>query len=379
MVFQVPTKQPDEEDEDYPEDAIRQNFEDSEDFREYLDSFYHSNLSGKDLHILPGVTSNSRDDLVSYLSMASGDWKIEENFGAVKKLSTSDGSSGAYLAMDEDEDGLFILYTDDPKTKEVDENLVKDLNRVPNTRRLHVPSWQIHKLVDSLSSQNERVVVNEVIMKRPMGSQVSSNRDQDTKRTISYWGNDGADAMRDLRDEFGVLISSLRIKVGDELSFKIDKNGVLKLERGIVTNLFEQVESLIQQTLDVKRTYDSTETTEIELAGSEIMVSQSTPALIRPGSADTFDREDIDTLFEYLPELGYLPVDSYIEEEPLYYSSAIYYRQDRLYFDIRGDRNAIRIFPRNGEEELETFFEVLQVVQEQVDSEATTEIVDGGN
>ncbi|WP_232700644.1 hypothetical protein [Halobacterium wangiae] len=392
-VFEVPREQPDDDNE-FPDGAIRTSFEGMDDFNQYLNSYFPKICHG-DLHIIPGVTDLTRSELIENLSGRETDWYIEQEYGEILKLNhETEGPkdpSGAYLSKEDsdDESGYFIFYTDEAKSKYVDDVIMKGLRRTPQTNRLHVSPYRIENLVnnitdgssDSTLTNSGAPYVDELILKRTSGSRVGSNRESDNKRTISYWGRDAASALSDLRDEFGVLISSVRVKYpyrsgdGNVLAFKIDRNGVLKLKKGKLTKMLDVVQPIIEETLDVKRAYDETEATLVTVGHSDTRVSQSTPALIIPGGEENegdseFTIEEIRAAFDAFTRQGYIPVDTYLEADPLYYSATAYHQQEQLYFDIRGDADALRIFPRAEQEELETFFGVLTAVHENANSAA---------
>ncbi|MCL9815284.1 hypothetical protein [Natranaeroarchaeum aerophilus] len=392
-VFKIPQEESDESDE-LPEGAVRTEFEDIEDFNNYLDSYY-KNLCDGDLHVVPGVTDLGADELIDWLSRLSRNWDIEEEYGAVTKLAheteNQDESHGAYFAKEtgDDDIGYFIFYTDEPKTKYVDDVLIKDLRRIPQTNKLHVTPNLIERLVkrvtsklpDHIGEEIDIPYVDEVHLKHKSGSQISSNLDSEKKRSVSFWGEDAASAIPVLRKEFGVLISSVRIKYPyssgdmDYFIFKIDKNGVLKLKKGKLTDMLQEVKPIIEDTLNVKRAYDDTETSFVTIGDNETQISQSTPALIKPGKNNPaedsqFSADEIQATFDALANRGYIPIDPYMESDPLYYSTTAYHREDQIYFDIRGDAEALRLFPRADQEKLETFFGVLRAIHNNADSSA---------
>jgi hypothetical protein len=392
-VFEVPREEPDEDD-DFPEGAVKEEFEDIDDFNGYLDSYWRKLCDG-DLHLVPGVTDLDADELFDWLSRQSRDWHIEADYGAVTKLTheteSNDDPSGAYFAKDSEDDdpGYFIFYTDESKTDYVDDVLVKDLRRIPQTNKLHVSSHRIERLVNRVTNESpdhigERIdtpYVDEVHTKHKSGSQISSNLDSEKKRSVSFWGKDAASAIPVLRNEFGVLINSVKIKYPDSsgdtyhFAFKIGKNGVLKLKRGNLTDLLHEVRPIIEDTLDVKRAYDDAETSFVTIGDSETEISQSTPALIKPGEQDSagdnrFSADEIQATFDALGDRGYIPIDTYMESDPLYYSTTAYQREEQIYFDIRGDADALRIFPRADQEKLGTFFGVLRAIHDNADSSA---------
>ena len=89
--------------------------------------------------------------------------------------------------------------------------------------------------------------------------------------------------------------------------------------------------------------------------------------------------ETIQALFDALAMNNIVPVDRYVESEEVYYFTSVYYVNDRSYFDIRGDQDSLRLFPREGKRDLKTFFEVFEIIQDVISTEATVSIDDSGN
>ncbi|WP_193309811.1 hypothetical protein [Halorubrum halophilum] len=283
MVFKIEPEEPEDPDESRPEGFYSGSFEDESDFHNYLDNYYKY-YPKDDLQIIPGITTYSRDELVERLSQLGTGWRESDNYDRVVRL-IIDGRTkeGAYLTLNE-ENGLFTMYTDDPKKGFVDDQLIPDLERAPNTYPLQVSSYQISSLTSSIMSEHDSAYSNEVILKRKRGSSnddIPERFDTENKRTINYYSKDAADVLEYFKDNFDVRPSSIRIVIPNRIKFKIDKSGVLKLERGSVSDLLrEMVTPFIDRMVDGKSAYESADVGRVELGDRE--VSQSSPALISP-------------------------------------------------------------------------------------------------
>lgn len=397
-VFVVPKEEPEDESFQHPEDAVRDSFDSIEDFDEYLEKHFFSTFAGEevrrfgrsagnDLHLIPGVTELSKKELIENLSGGELTWEEVIEYGDAVTLLINDVESGdgAYLGFDED-GGYFVLYSNIPKGEYIDEPLLQRLKKVPATSRMHVSSEKLESLaeevaIDSNELANSRGSTqtveeqlqsiphsDEIIFKRKRGSDIRSPIGEKVKRTMNYYGNDAASVVPQVTREFGMQISSIRLVYPDNASFKINRDGVLKLIKGSLSYMLEKVDSIITETLNVKRAYDNTETSAYSLDNQTI--SKSTPATIS-FEDQAVTTTTIEKLFNTLAEANLVPIDRYIESDELYYSSSVYYVNDRSYFDIRGDEDSLRLFPRDKEKDLKTFFQVFDVIQAVISNEAS--------
>lgn len=375
MVFKIEPEPPDDLDEpSRPDGFYRESFDDTEDFLEYLSEF-RGYYSGKHLQIIPGVTNHSKDEFIEELIRKDQAWYVEYEYGAVSRLiSDQEDENGIYL-VNRDSDGLFTVITDDSKSGYVDSKLISDLRKMYNTQVMQVTSRQIRQIVREFTSTNDQAIVSEFHLRRRRGKSnpdIPEEFDTDNGRTLSYWGNDGASVLPHLLDTFDLRISKIRLKIPNTISFRIDESGVLKLESGSIIDLLsERVSDLTNKMVNGKKAYDSADVNTITLGDME--VSQASPALITPSSDSEFDYETINGTIESLRDRNYAPVDPIVETDPVYFTTTVYDVNNRIYFDLRGDNQAIRLFPRDGSEDLQTFFGVLESVQENVEKDAQSQ------
>jgi hypothetical protein len=375
MVFKIESEPPDDSDkeadaESRPDEFYRESFDGTDDFLEYLDNFY-GYYPGNHIQIVPGVTNHSKENFIEEMSLTGQGWREEQKYGEVSRLiSDQENGHGIYLVKN-DSNGLFTVITNDSKSDYVDDKLMPDLRRISNTQVMQVTSQQLRQLINDLTSADDRAIVPEFHLRRRTGKSnpiIPSELDTDNSRTISYWGDDGATVLPHLLDTFDVRISKIRLKIPDTIRFRIDETGVLKLESGsIIDLLYERVDNLTDKMVNGKKAYDSADVDTIELGDMD--VSQASPALIKPGEGSEFDHETIKGTIESLSHRNYAPVDPIVETEPVYFTTTVYDVDNQLYFDLRGDSQSMRLFPRDGSEDLQTFFGVLESVQENVETD----------
>lgn len=410
----------DEEVDSYPKytaDMIRDSFTTVQDFNEYLNRYFFTLTNknhpaydwtgspGTDLHMLGGVTDLSRDDLIEGLTDStelSWDEKIKYGPGVTLLLDDKSAGTGAYLAhnaydpkqtepeqakeikFDDEEavfgkqNGVFVLYSNLPKKSYIDDPLLTRLRKVERTSRLHVSSRHLVNVIDeyvnNIESQlGEPPKCSEIIFKRPRGSSIQNKVGEETKRTINYYGNDAATVVDHLTDNLGVHVDSVDFEL-ESLKFKINRDAVIKLKSGWrsefgenggpITYLFDNVlTKIVEETVGIKNAYANAESDTRSLLGGKVSVSQ--PAVVRFNSPIAIT--DIETVFDQLAANGIVPVDRYTESEPLYYATSMYHRRYQEYFDIRGDSNSLRLFPRDNERNIESLFRVFDTLQTRIE------------
>jgi len=371
-LFEIPVEEPEEG--SIPDDRIQESFDSHNQFVKYLDTHYHS-ITSDDLHIVLGVTGRGEEEILENLSRLG--WITKSERGEIYRLHnpSDDGDDyvGAYFHFDSD-DGILRFYSNVAKTGGLDK-ISRDVQRLNNTSKLYLRPWQLKELAVQLREDSrDDVYASRLIAKRPANSKIESEQESDNKRTINYFGKDTLEVIEDLTDVYGVLPNIIDLHFPNGTSFSIDTNGVFKLSKGSVSTVFEEVDAVIQETVKIKDAYAETTARAIELPGKEETISQSTPAIISPGARNKFSEEAIRGLFdEVFPNNGHSLINPFIEEDAAYYYSNVYNTVHDIQYDIRGDKDQMRIFPRAEERELSTFMSVFELVQRIADTQAEAE------
>lgn len=343
-------------------------FEDGPEFNRYLSRNY-SALSGDDLYIISGVTELTQAEFEEQLEERG--WKTDREYGVIKKIGSQysqDHRAEAYLHFDQDEQ-LFFFYTDQRKTEEINDAVVPLLRTIRGVHYLYISPRILKEVTEQIAEQNESAKVTEFIAKRTEGTEIPALERPDEERTINYYGDDGLRTLREVEQKYGVLPHILEIDIPGELNFRIDKEGVFKLKSGSLSLMFEYLDECITQCLDIKEAYDSTRVEDIEIAEDNV-VSQSTPARIELN----LEFDDLGPLKTSLQDNDYALIDTNAERGSVYFSSKIYDQENNLFFNIRADKNAIRVFPKE-ERDIGTFFRFFEIIQSTVDEHAEPESI----
>lgn len=352
----------------------RSSFEDHTDFVSYLGRNYWT-LSNNDLHVIVGITERDETHLLS--AFENQGWTTVEDFENIRRLRREENNkgrvAGVYFHYDS-ETGLFYLYTDQPKVSYIDEIIVEDLEEIYRVSQLYISPWRIRRLASDISDSETGATVSEFVAKRTSNSRVSAQKRGDKRKTFNYYGEDGLETLGDLVDMYGVLPTTLEIRIGEKISFRVDSGGIFKLLDGSINVLFDYIDGMIEGTVNVKEAYDSTEKSSFEI-GDDTKVEQSSPARVVLPQNEEYTTSDMDSFVDYLRGSGYIPVDPYVESEPLYFYSKVYDEQNNLYVDVRADKEAIRIYPRD-QQDISTFIGIYQGIQQVINPEAEAKEVD---
>jgi len=370
-LFRITT--PSEDDED-SEDDNGPEFDSISGFRAFLDEGV--SFSG-DLHVIHGVTSLSRETLIEEL----GPWLEIKHFGdTVSKLRSrvtlgNHEETGAYLAMNPSDEGTareepgghFVLYSDLPKSSFIDDYLVKWVNETSLTTKLRINHQRIMRIISDASNPEDppekHVFSDEIVFRQMNNSDVEENI-RNVNRTVCYYGNDALDRIDEFYEEYDLEVDKMKLKIPGKATFTIDSKGIFKLKSGSIETFNNSINSVIDSLLSVKSEYDNTDPEEVEFGQTNQHISQAKPARLRIEEEDSnWDKKAIEDLNESLKDHGYVLLNPHIEEEPLYFASEVYFTKKKLYFDMRGDKDEIRFFPRHDEEEISTIYAVVDIAE----------------
>lgn len=349
----------------------RDGFNDRFDFNAYLTESYEA-LSDRDLYIISGITEYTRDEFEDALT-AEG-WEIVEESGAISKIRhqyTEENEAEAYLSFD-DEHGLFFLYTDQRKTTEIENGIEPFLKHAPNVHYLYLSPRILSETRERIVENESGAKVTEFVAKRTKRTEIPAEFGESLNRTVNYYGEDGLERLRLWERELGVLPHIMQFEIPGTIKFRIDKNGVFKLQSGSLTALFEYVEECIQQSLEIADAYRESQFRMLRVSDN-FDIPSSKPAVIE--LRNEIDYHEIEDVIDDLEEDDYLVIDQFSEEGSLFFSGKVYDDTHNLFFNLRANQDEIRIFPRE-EQDIGSFYQFFEFVQTAVDERAKLTSVD---
>ncbi|WP_435345094.1 hypothetical protein [Haloarchaeobius sp. HRN-SO-5] len=343
----------------------RDGFNDRFDFNAYLTESYE-NLSDRDLYIISGITEYSRDEFEQVLGEEG--WETSQDFGAISRIRrqySEEKSAEAYLSFD-DEHGLFFLYTDQRKTEEIENGIEPFLNRTQKVHYLYLSPRILSETRERIVESEPGAKVTEFVAKRTKRTEIPAEFGEALDRTVNYYGEDGLERLRMWERELGVLPHIMQFEIPGTIKFRIDKNGVFKLQSGSLTALFEYVEECIQQSLEIADAYRESRFRMLRVSDS-FNVPSSKPAVIQ--LRNEIDYHEIEDVIDDLEEDDYLVIDRFSEEGSLFFSGKVYDSTHNIFFNVRANQDEIRIFPKE-ERDIGSFYQFFEFVQTAVDERA---------
>lgn len=276
------------------------------------------------------------------------------------------GAARAYLSFDEDT-GLFFLYTDQRKNKEIDDKVLPLLLETDGLHYLYIGPRIIRDLCEEIEYEWDSSKVTTFIAKRTPGTEIGAKRRPDTNRTINYYGDDGMETLVEVERDYGVLPHTIEIHIPTKLKFRVNKEGVFALKSGQMRTLFKYMNTCISQTLAMKQEYDETDFNILE-AGNGYEIPESKPATIE--LSETLTTSMLREVRETISDGGYTMLDVYLDESSPTLSAKVFDSEENLFFNLEVSSNRIRVYPRK-ESEMSVFLRFFEFVQSEIDDRAT--------
>lgn len=333
-------------------------------FHHYLSENYEEIVEGN-LYICAGITEHSIDRFINVVE--SEGWEFTESYGHVRLIEQEyeDDFAKAYLSFDE-KSGIFFLYTDQRKNKEIDDEVLPLLVNTEGVHYLYIGPRIIRDLCDKIEYEWESSKVTTFIAKRTSGTDIGAKRRPDTNRTINYYGDDGMKALGEVERDYGVLPHTVEIHIPTEVRFRVNKEGVFALKNGRMSTLFDYMNSCISQTLAMKKEYDETDFHILE-AGNGYEIPESKPATIE--LSDSLTSSTLREVRESISDGGYTMLDVFIDESSQTLTAKVFDSEENLFFNLKVDSNSIRVYPRK-ESEISVFLRFFEFIQSEIDDRA---------
>ncbi len=342
-------------------------FSSASDFHQYLAENYDPLAVDHHLTIVLGLTEYTRSMLEARLT-ASG-FTVERRLGAVLHLRVpvEESALECYLTVDE-ATGVLAFYTNFRKTEEVPkihEFLKTDLS----SHRLFLRPVLMREILEDLIERYEDIEIHEFHAFRPLDSKWKAKVRPRYKRSISYWGKDGREALDELRLHYGVLPAKVRFFIpSTSTKFKIDKDGAFTFETGDLSILFENMEKAVNESRRTMEAYNDSafRMLPVETAHRAFEVPSSTPVVIELSTE--LSVRLIEDMEEQMEESGFIVLAS-LEQEGSLFARIDTQSESGHRFRIKASSSQIKIFPQE-EKTLSDFMRFYEVVLDTVDPEA---------
>lgn len=352
-------------------DVKSDTFEDRFSFNSYLTQNY-SSLTNDDLYVISGVTEYDRGEFQETLQGKG--WEFLEDYGAIQKIALSyseEHTAEAYLSFDDDYN-LVFFYTDQRKTEEIENAIEPFLHNTRGVHYLYISPRILKETREKIVEKETGAKITEFVAKRTERTEVPAEYRPDINRTVNYYGDDGLERLRSWERDLGVLPHIMQIQIPDKIQFRIDKEGVFKLQSGSLTSLFEYVEDCIQRSLEIAEAYKNTDFRMLEVS-DDFKVPRSVPATIE--LKNELEYHEIEKVEDNIEDNKYVVLDSFAEEGSLFFSGKVYDETHNLFFNLRANTDEIRIFPED-ESDIGSFYRFFEFVQTTVDERASLKVAD---
>lgn len=354
-------------------EVSRDSFGGLPEFNEYLSNHDESPIEN-DLHIVAGLSQYSEDEFLDLL-LARG--FEAEDYGAitrVKKEYTHSGeeyTAGFYLhyhAGDgDDSGGVVLLYTNQRKTKEIEHTAKSIFENEHGLYYLHVGPRLFRIVREEVLQTKEFAEITEFVADRSKDSDRPARIRPNFKRTISYFGDDGWEALREMEENYGVRPRYLQFNIPNDASFKIARDGVFSLAQGNLDTLFNYVQVCIREGLAIKQAFDGSNFEMVSTTES-LSIPTAEPAVIELNTELQYSQ--LGDIKSRMGEEDYFIVDSFGQEGSVHFSSKVYDKQKENIFRLKATDGQIRVFPQEEKGGLGSFLRFHEFVQNHIDPEA---------
>lgn len=256
------------------------DFKKHQDFINFVKTDYDPSTINHDLTIVAGITERSEASFVEALKKHG--FKTSRLLGTVTQLSATykDAPLECYLTHDPDT-GVVLFLTNFRKTEEV--QMISDFLKTDSkSYYLFFSPISLREALRTIISDYPDLVISEFTARRADNSRLHANIRPTSKRTISYWGDDGRDALLELESAYGVITQRVVINIPGECKFGIDCKGYFTIMSGSPEYPISVLEKMIHRSQQAKRAYD-TSSYHLVPAGSNkrsFNVGISKPAII---------------------------------------------------------------------------------------------------
>lgn len=325
------------------------------------------------LHICIGITQFSESEIINILS--ARDFSIER-LGEVHRIQKSymdDDevvNAGFYFYYHEDthsDGGVLLFYTNQRKTEEVENTVMKVLRNQRGVYYLHFGANLFRDIRESIRDNEDLAEITEFVADRTEGSDRPCRIRPNTDRTIQYYAHDGWKTLEELEENYGVRPRYLVFNIPNILKFKISRDGIFSYHEGDLQTLFNYIEVAIVEALEVKEAFDSSGF-EMVSTTDELSVPTSTPAQIELEKPIEFS--EIDEIKSRMTEADYYIINSFEQEGSVHMSSKVYDEEREEKFRLKATGDQISIYPQKEEDDLGSFLRFHEFIQNNVDEEA---------
>ena len=351
----------------------RDSFAGLPEFNQYLSDDEESPIAD-DLHIVAGLSQYSEG---GFLDLLRADGFVSEGYGDITRIvkeyrsGGEEYTAGFYLhyhpSDGEDSGGVVLLYTNQRKTEEIEHTIKSLFENAHGLYYLHVGPRLFQIVREEVLQREDYAEIVEFVADRSKDSDRLSRIRPEFKRTISYYGEDGWQALREMEENYGVRPRYLKFNIPNQASFKISREGVFSLTSGKLDSLFNYVQVCIQEGLAIKQAFDSSNF-EMVSTTETLEIPTAEPAVINLNSELEYNQ--LESVKSRMYDEDYFLIDSFGQEGSLHFSSKVHDKRKENTFRLKATEDTIRVFPQKEDGDLGSFLRFHEFVQNHIDPDA---------
>ncbi len=204
-------------------EAIGEDFSDKNSFADHIHEGY---LSGelKGAFNLIGAVNNLEGGKERFRQELSHHFEILDSTGDLYLIHTEVDEEPvfSYVYLDE---YVPVFLTRANKTDQIPPTIWNFLQGTQNVGRLMLSRREIDETRKEIVAEHENVMVPFFSARRTAESPIDARRRPNTERSIQYRADDGLEAYREMRYNYGVLPSIMTFELPNEFKFKIKNDG----------------------------------------------------------------------------------------------------------------------------------------------------------
>lgn len=219
-------------------------FQSIENFINYIDKQYRFGKLSRGFNIISAV--NNLDDPTEFGEYLQREFTVLERSGDLVRIHTTvdDEPVHSYVFLDE---FAPLFLTNANKTDQIPPTITKFLQTTPDVGRLRLSRREIDKNRKRIVSNHDDVMIPYFSAKRSAEEPISAKKRPETRRSIQYRGDDGLEAYREMRYNYGVLPSIMTFECPNKFKFKIKDDGTFVHVDGGLKTLWSCLQSEVNR------------------------------------------------------------------------------------------------------------------------------------
>ncbi|WP_424007653.1 hypothetical protein [Haloferax denitrificans] len=232
-------------------DVGRQHFQDFNRFKAHIEEKVTlSSLDGK-LSVVGSISNyNSKDDFTNSLSER---FEVVREQGNLLLLKSKTRDVSCYVHIN---DGCPLFFTTGTKTKDIPKTIGEQIKRDPQLSRMWVGKRRMEEIRQEIANDDDVLIPYFTAHYSP-SSDVKNVTRKGVERTIQYYGNDGKQTFKEMKEQYGVFPTNVQFKKPGSFKFRITQDGVFTLNSGSATPVISALQDTVEQLREVKDAVNS--------------------------------------------------------------------------------------------------------------------------